>query len=182
LIERRVSLVFVIGVYSPIQPPKESSLAAGIVVAKVTRRMKSPLHFFHRPLSRLVAGWCAVVLYMGAFTSFGPLFAALVGGMDVDHHVQLAADADGVRVVLHHGEACLHGHHHGLVAQALTLMAEPPSQSDPDHILQFHASAAADKQKRLLFADESRGDCRDFLLPLPYHPPLRSVTPAAGDR
>ena len=103
-----------------------------------------------RPLAKLLAGWCAVLVYAGVLTPVGPLIAALVGGLDRDHHVCLEAGADGMRVVLHHGKNCLTRHHHGLVARTLTMFAEPPAATDPDHVLQFHASTTASFNKQLV--------------------------------
>lgn len=64
---------------------------------------------------------------------------ALVGGLDADHHALLQQTTGGLRLVLHHEGNCAK-HHHGAVAKALAVFAQPASETDPDHVVQFGTS------------------------------------------
>ena len=89
--------------------------------------------------SRLTTGWCALLLYAGACSPPGLGLAALVGALDPNHQLLIGAGERGGRLVLHHGIHCA-PHHHGLAARALTLLAQPASAANPDHILQFSSA------------------------------------------
>jgi hypothetical protein len=95
---------------------------------RASRQNSSPFQLF--------AGWCTLVLYLGAATSFGPTLAAMLGSFDADHRVQIRNGNDSLQVVLHH-QAGSAQHHHGRMARALTLLAKPASSASPDHVLQF---------------------------------------------
>ena len=85
---------------------------------------------------RLLAGWCGLLLYVGAFSPLGMGVTALLGTIDPDHHARFQPGSGGMRLVLHHEGNCS-GHQHGVVARALTIFAQPVSNTDPDHVLQF---------------------------------------------
>lgn len=88
---------------------------------------------------QLTAGWCALLLYLGACSPLGLGMAALLGALDSNHKLNLTSGERGSRLVLHH-ERCCAKHHHGVVARTLTAFAQPQNSSDPDHILQFSSS------------------------------------------
>ena len=92
----------------------------------------------------LVAGWGALALYLAAYAPAGLGLAALVGSFDYNHQVQMRSGERGLALVLHHGRNCA-GHRHGVIARALTCLAQPASATDPDHVIQF---AAADTLAR----------------------------------
>jgi hypothetical protein len=85
---------------------------------------------------RLLAGWCGLLFYLGAFSPLGVGAVALLGSIDPDHQAVLQPTGDGMRLVLHHQGNCV-SHHHRVVAQALTLFAQSASATDPDHVVQF---------------------------------------------
>jgi hypothetical protein len=62
--------------------------------------------------------------------------AAVLGTLDPDHRASLQPGTIGMRLVLHHEVACI-GHKHHAVARALNIFAQPASETDPDHIVQF---------------------------------------------
>ena len=94
---------------------------------------------------RHLAGWCALLLYVWMVSPVGPGLALLLGSLDSDHRVGIEAGGGGVRVVLHHGQACA-PHRHGLVARALTSFAPPVTATEPDHVLQFSAGVRSSSQ------------------------------------
>jgi hypothetical protein len=98
---------------------------------------------------RLLAGWCGLLLYVGALSPIGMGAVALLGAIDPDHQVLFQAGAEGARLTLHHEARCT-GHHHGAVARVLTLFAQPPSNSNPDHVLQFGAAAGVKRDSQVM--------------------------------
>ena len=102
-----------------------------------------------RRFLRQVVGWGGLLFYLGALSPVGIAVAAFLGGIDPDHHLRLEADANGLRLVLHHDGNCA-GHHHGTVARALTLLAQPASATDPDHVLQFSSDHGFTRESQLL--------------------------------
>ena len=92
-----------------------------------------------RSATRLVAGWGALLLYVGAVSRLGLALAALVGSFDPDHQALVQNEMGSTRLILHHEQKCA-AHHHGLVARALTVFAEPARAGQPDHVLQFRAA------------------------------------------
>jgi hypothetical protein len=87
----------------------------------------------------LVGGWGALVLYLAIYAPAGMGLAALVGSFDSNHQVQMRSVERGLALVLHHGRNCAE-HRHGVVARALTCLAQPASATDPDHVIQFAAT------------------------------------------
>lgn len=98
---------------------------------------------------RLLAGWWALLLYLGAFSPLGVGGAGLLGLFDPDHEVVMQAGRDTMRVVLHHRGNCP-PHQHGTVARTLTLFTQPASATDPDHVLQFGATISLLKKSETL--------------------------------
>jgi hypothetical protein len=109
---------------------------------------------------RLTAGWCALLLYAGACSPLGLGLAALVGSLDPNHQLLVGAGERSGRLVLHHGSSGA-SHHHGVVAHALKLFAQPANAANPDHILQF---SSADTLKGQSQASAPQPDSRSVLL------------------
>jgi hypothetical protein len=86
--------------------------------------------------SRVIAGWCALLLFAGECSPLGLGLSALAGSLDPNHQLLIGSGERGSRLVLHHASRYA-SHHHGLAARALTLFAEPANAANPDHILQF---------------------------------------------
>jgi len=118
---------------------KMPTYANQIVVKSAFQLLKSARSgrsdFRHLAL-RLVAGWIALLSYAWCFTPVGLGMAALTGSMDPNHQLRVCAGPWGMNLVLHHGTNCV-PHHHGALARALTLFAEPASPTAPDHVIQF---------------------------------------------
>jgi hypothetical protein len=102
---------------------------------------------------RGLAGWCALVFYLVAWTPLAPGLTALLATLDASHRVGVIAGAGCVRVVLRHecAGAARSGHRHGVIASALTLFALQRSAQHPDHVLPF-ASLDASQQAPALVA------------------------------
>ena len=98
---------------------------------------------------RLLAGWFALLLYVGALSPIGMGAVALLGAIDPDHQVLFQAGAEGARLTLHHEARCT-GHHHGTVARVLTLFAQPASNDNPDHVLQFGAATGLKRDSQVM--------------------------------
>ncbi|MFO1512651.1 MAG: hypothetical protein U1F83_07025 [Verrucomicrobiota bacterium] len=103
---------------------------------------------------RLLAGWCGLLFYLGAFSPLGVGAVALLGTIDPDHQAVLQPTGDGMRLVLHHQGNCI-GHHHRVVAQALTLFAQSASATDPDHVVQFADGNGFWHSTQLMISDET---------------------------
>lgn len=84
----------------------------------------------------LVAGWLVLALYFLDYSPVGGFAAALAGSFDTTHEARVESREHGLKLVLHHTHGCL-GHHHGMVARTLTLLAQPVTAGNPDHIIQF---------------------------------------------
>lgn len=82
-----------------------------------------------------------LLLYLFALTPVSAEFTALIGATDRSHHVTVEQTATGIQVVLRHGCAPRMMHQHGLVARALTLLAQQPAAGHPDHVIQFACGA-----------------------------------------
>jgi hypothetical protein len=96
---------------------------------------KASAYRSNRPF-RLFAGWIGLMLYLFAFSPVGMGVVALLGTMDIDHHVYFQPAANGMRLLLHHEAICA-SHKHHAVARALNIVAQPASETDPDHVVQF---------------------------------------------
>ena len=114
-----------------------------IALASMNTNVRHHAHAF-----RLFAGLCVLVLYVGAFSPVGLGLTAALGSLDRDHQVNLQSGERGVRVVLHHQEACA-SHHHGLLARTLNLFAQPATSTEPDHVLQFGAADNVSSPRQL---------------------------------
>ncbi len=90
-----------------------------------------------------------LLLALAALSPAGPAFTTLLAQFDRSHHIGVAADANGVRVVLRHDLHCLAAHHHGMIARTLTLFAQPTSHAQTDHVLQFQSTSAVSAPKQL---------------------------------
>jgi hypothetical protein len=85
----------------------------------------------------LVAVSCLLLLYLATATPIAPLAVALLARLERGHQVALQHTAQGLRVVLRHGCLDSPAHRHGLVAQALTALAQRTASPQSDHIIQF---------------------------------------------
>ena len=97
---------------------------------------------------RLVAGWCVLLLYLGASSPLGLGVAALAGSFDHTHQLRVSAGKCGLRLTLHHAFSCA-THRHGAIARTLTLFARPACGTDPDHVLQFRLADSASTTAQL---------------------------------
>lgn len=113
-------------------------LEAGRAGISVDQKMKLTLPTRDKAL-RLIAGWCALLLYVGVFSPVGVALAELVGKCDPNHQALVQVSAGGTKVLLHHQPKDA-THHHGLLARTLTTFAAPTHPGEPDHILQFGAA------------------------------------------
>jgi len=131
------------------------------------------MHHINKPgrkLLRPFAGWLALLLYVAVASPVGLAMTAAFAVLDRNHQVVVSAGTGDLRVVLHH-VARNSLHHHGLVAQALTLFAQPPTESDPDHVLRFSAPTAASECSPPQFAAAETDSPADF-----FHPPTITWT------
>jgi len=96
----------------------------------------------------LAVGWTVLALYLVIYSSAGLGLAALMGSFDEHHQIQVRPGKSGLALVLHHGHSC-DGHRHGLIAHTLTWFAQPPSPSDPDHVIQFGAADTSSSNAKL---------------------------------
>jgi len=109
----------------------------------------------NRNALRILAGWCGLLLYAGAFSPIGMGVVALFGTIDPDHHAILQPGNNGMRLVLRHVGNCS-GHQHGTVARALTMFAQPASRTDPDHVLQFSSATGFPHDSQLVVSAASQ--------------------------
>jgi len=96
-------------------------------------------------LSRLVAGWCALLLYTVAAFPAGPAFTALLASFDSDHHILIASGRQGVQLILRHDCENPPAHRHGPVARALVLLARRSAPEQPDHVIQFGSASVSER-------------------------------------
>lgn len=122
------------------------------------------LHRTSNNIFRLLAGWCALLLYVCVFSPLGMGAVALLGTIDPDHHALFQPGTGGMRLVLHHEGNCSE-HHHGAVARALALFAQPASETDPDHVVQFAGSDGFWRETQLIVAGENSCD-QPVILPI----------------
>jgi hypothetical protein len=83
-------------------------------------------------MTRLLAGWFGLVIYVFASSPIGAGSVALFGTLDVDHQALMKMSSAGPCLVLHHQQKCTDHEHHA-VANALTFFSRPAG----DHIVQF---------------------------------------------
>ena len=84
----------------------------------------------------LEAWWVVLALYIFDYSPMGIGAAAFTGSFDPNHKIRFQTDGGGLQLVLHHSHGCI-GHHHGIIARTLTLFAQPATNANPDHIIQF---------------------------------------------
>lgn len=106
---------------------------------------------------RRLAGWGALLLYVAAFSPLGVGLTTALGLLDRDHQVNLQSTESGLRVVLHHPQKCV-AHHHGVLARALTLFAQPVNPTQPDHVLQFGSADNVSGARQIKATTNSRTD------------------------
>jgi len=71
------------------------------------------------------------------------------GSLDSSHEARLQSGEQGLQLVLHHNHGC-GGHHHGVMAKALTFFAKPATAGNPDHVIQFSSTNNFCSQTQLL--------------------------------
>lgn len=121
--------------------------------------------------SRILAGWCGLLFYVGACSPLGLGLATVVGSLDRDHQMRFQPGPSGMQLVLHHGANCV-GHHHGLAARALSVFSQPADSTDPDHILQF---CSADNFKSGVETSLSKPNTVERFMAASFlHQPLRN--------
>lgn len=152
--------------------PSRTGIACGIRVAW-WMRSNTNLDMIARQnnnVLRLFTGWCALLLYVTAFSPIGMGVAAVLATIDSDHHALFQPNSDGMRLVLHHDVKCS-GHQHHAVSRALILLAQPAGGSDPDHVLQFSSANSPARESQLLIpaANES-----EFIV-IPYSEPATFI-------
>ena len=103
----------------------------------------------HLPTLRLVGGSFLVLLGLVTATPLAPALTALLALADRSHPVAVQQTARGIQVVLRHNFFNSPTHRHGMVARALTMIAERPVGSQPDHVIQFAASATSEQASAL---------------------------------
>jgi hypothetical protein len=99
-------------------------------------------------LSRFLAGWLVLLLYVAAASPVGTGVTALVGALDREHQMQVSCAETGATIVLHHAANCAQ-QHHGLAARVLTLLANADDPTNPDHVIHFTAQLAAAKNSQV---------------------------------
>jgi hypothetical protein len=124
---------------------------------------------------RGVAGWCALVVYLVAWTPLAPGLTALLATLDASHRVGVVAGAGSVRIVLRHecaGAPRSAGHRHGVIASALTLFALQRSAQQLDHVIQFASLDASQQAPALVAAAPMPVPSPDFLIAADLRPLL----------
>jgi hypothetical protein len=111
----------------------------------------------HGSAFRLIAGWCGLLIYVAVLSPFGMGVAAILGALDPNHHAVLQPGASEMRLVLRHDVKCA-GHHHGIVARALTLFSQPTSATNPDHVLQFSSVTGFTRDSQLIVPSASQSE------------------------
>jgi len=113
---------------------------------------------------RLVEGSCMVLLYLLTATPLSPLLMMLLAMTDSSHHAVIGQTSSGTQVVLRHD--CYHSptHRHGIVARAITLVAQRPAEGNPDHVIQFADSPISEQLSTLAVTPVSDSSAHNFHL------------------
>jgi hypothetical protein len=90
-----------------------------------------------------LCGGSLLLLYLFTATPLAPLLTVALAETDPNHRVTLRRGAGILQVVLRHDCPVPGAHHHGLIARALTALAQPASPAQPDHVIQFENLAAS---------------------------------------
>ena len=109
--------------------------------AKAARESSHPWH--------LVTGLLVLALYFLNYSPAGISLAMLAGSFDSTHEARWQPAEHGLQLVLHHNHGCI-GHHHGVMAKALTCFARPATPGNPDHVIQFSSVNHFCSQTQLL--------------------------------
>ena len=133
----------------------------------------------HVPALLKGGGVCLALLFLLTASPLAPVFTALLAAADSDHQVTIHQTAHGVQVVLRHD--CLNSptHRHGLVAQALTLLAQRPAAGHPDHDIQFAAADTSERTFAFALALATDSPAPESFLPidqLPNPAPLNAFS------
>lgn len=138
-------------------------------------------HRQNNNLLRLLAGWCGLLLYVGAFSPIGMGVTALLGAIDPDHQALFQPGAGGTRLVLHHEGKCSEHHHHA-IARALTVFSQPASATDPDHVLQFSSASSFTRNFQIIVsaANQSEPIAVAFAEPVSFvaNRPIHALPPS----
>ena len=121
------------------------------------------------PILPHVVGSFLLCVYVATATPILPVLTALLGSTDRSHHVALQQTAQGVQVVLRHECANLLAHRHGVVARALTLLAQR-STTGADHVIQFTSTAISEQTPVFTVTSASDSAAPDILSPSNFSP------------
>ena len=117
-------------------------------------------------------------------TPLVPGLTTLLAMADRNHHVAVQLAAEGIQLVLCRDCVNSPSHRHGIIAQALALIAERPAEGHPDHVIQFAASSVSQRASAPAIAPAPDSPAPEFFPPFDLRPcaaPLTSV-PAAHPR
>jgi len=103
------------------------------------------------PIFRLIGGGCLGLLYLLTATPVALALTALLALADSSHHLAIQQTEHGIQLVLHHDRVNSPTHRHGMVARALTLIAQRPVGAQPDHVIEFTARATSEQTPALAF-------------------------------
>src|SRR5262245_9459095 len=106
----------------------------------------------HLGIVRLAGGICLLCLFLFSTTPMAPGLTVLLALADRSHHLTVHQSTRGIQVVLQHDCPNSPTHRHGLVARALVMIAERPSGSREDHVVQFAANSTLGKTPALAIA------------------------------
>lgn len=95
-------------------------------------------------LRRVGASWLMLLCWLTG-TPLVPGLTTLLAMADRGHPVAVQLAAEGIQVVLCHDCVKSPSHRHGIIAQALALIAERPAEGHPDHVIQFAASSVSQR-------------------------------------
>lgn len=117
------------------------------------------------PTLRRVGGSWLMWLYLLTGTPLVPSVTTLLAMADRSHQVAVQQTGVGIRVVLRHRCVTCPAHRHGIIARALTLIAQRPAEGHPDHVIQFAASAVSQRAPALALTPAARAPAPELFPP-----------------
>jgi len=115
-------------------------------------------------------------LYLLTGTPLAPVLTTLLALTDRNHHVAVQQTAGGIQVVLRHDCVSSPAHHHGIIAQTLTLIAQRPAEGYPDHVIQFAASAVSQRACAVILTPATGAPAPELFPPGDFRPCPAALT------
>jgi hypothetical protein len=120
-----------------------------------------------------------MLLYCLTGTPLALVLTTLLATADRSHYAAVHATAEGIQLVLLHDCVNSPTHRHGIVARTLILVAQPPIEGHPDHVIEFASSTVSHRASEPAIAPAPDSSVTQLLSLCDLSPCPAPLTPVA---